>query len=104
MAWLRSTYARRAPLAALACAAIALGGCTQTVDSGDAEGKIEDEVKRQRNIEVDVNCPSDMEAKKGQRYQCTLTEPSKVQLPVTLEMTDDDGGFRFEVGEKPKSQ
>ncbi|MDQ3934414.1 MAG: DUF4333 domain-containing protein [Actinomycetota bacterium] len=89
--------------AVLACSALALAGCAKTLESGDAESKIADEIKKQRNVEVKVECPDDMEAKKGKRYQCTVTEPSGAQLGLTLETTDDDGGFRFEVDDKPKS-
>ena len=90
-------HLRRGLLAALAAGVLVAAGCgDKTVDTGDAEKKISDSIFDQRNVRVDVSCPDDMKAKKGETYRCEVEEDGQ-KLGVTLTMTDDDGGFRFEV-------
>jgi DNA-binding transcriptional regulator WhiA len=96
---IHSLHLRRATCAAFVAGALVAAGCGEkTLDTGDAEDKISDSIFEQRNVRVDVNCPDDMKAKKGETYRCELEEGGQ-QLGVTITMTDDDGGFRFKVDE-----
>ena len=97
------TTTRRALAATLCTALIPLAGCGEkTVDSGEVEEQISDKLVELRNVRPkEVDCPSDMKAKKGETYRCTITAPNGETIGTTVEMTDDDGGFRFEVDERP---
>lgn len=93
-------HLRRGVIAALAAGALAAAGCGEkTLDTGDAERKIADSIFEQRDVRVDVSCPDDMKAKEGETYRCELTEGGE-ELGVTITMTDDEGGFRFEVDDR----
>jgi DNA-binding transcriptional regulator WhiA len=92
-----SLHLRRGLVAALAAGALVGAGCgDKTLDTDDAEKKISDSIFEQRKVRVDVSCPDDMKAKDGETYRCKLKEGGQ-ELGVTITMTDDKGGFRFEV-------
>ena len=91
--------------AGLAVAAVlGLAACGEkTLDTGDAERQIADKLDELRNVRPkEVSCPDDMKAKKGETYRCTITAPNGEQIGATVEMTDDDGKFRFEVDQQPQ--
>ena len=91
--------------AGLAVAAVlGLAACGEkTLDTGDAERQIADKLDELRNVRPkEVSCPDEMKAKKGQRYRCTITAPNGEKIGATVEMTDDDGRFRFEVDQQPQ--
>jgi major membrane immunogen (membrane-anchored lipoprotein) len=90
---------RRLTLLAALAAALGLAACGEkTLDTGDAEDKIADGVQEQQNYEPEnVECPDDMEAKKGNTYECTVTAPDGKEAKAEIEMLDDEGRFRFEV-------
>lgn len=95
----------RVAMLALACALpMTVAACGEkTLDSGSAEEEISQKLEELRNVKPEkVECPDDMKAKKGDKYECTLTAPNGDELPVDLTMTDDEGKFEFEVGQKPK--
>ena len=96
--------ARRAAALALAAAAVGLAACGEkTLDTGDAEKQIADKLVELRNVRPkEVSCPDEMKAKKGERYRCTITAPNGEKIGATVEMTDDDGRFRFEVDQQPQ--
>ena len=94
---------RRAAAATLACASLGLlAGCgTKTLEKDDAEQEISKKVEELRNVKPkSVECPDDMEAKKGKKHTCKLTAPNGDVLDVKLTMLDDDGKFEFEVQEQ----
>ena len=84
-----------APLA-LAVAALAVAGCSKTIDTEDLENQLRTQMAPQGGAkpeDITVDCPEDQEIEKGRKFSCTLTAPdgSKARIDVTL--TDDDGGF-----------
>ena len=92
----------RAAIVALACALpFTFAACGEkTLESGSAEEEISEKYSELSGEKVDkVECPDDMKAKKGEKYECTLTDSKGDEKPVDLEMTDDDGRFEFEVKE-----
>ncbi|HEX8645672.1 MAG TPA: DUF4333 domain-containing protein [Thermoleophilaceae bacterium] len=92
-----SIHLRRGLAAVLAAGALVAAGCgDKTLDTDDAEKKISDSIFDQRKVRADVSCPDDMKAKEGETYRCELEEGGQ-KLGVTITMTDDKGGFRFEV-------
>ena len=91
-----SPHLRRGLAAVLAAGALVAAGCGEkTVDTGEAEEEISDKVFERTKVRVDVSCPDDMKAKKGETYRCELEEDGE-KLGVLITMTDDDGGFKSE--------
>ena len=92
-----SLHLRRGLAAALAAGALVAAGCGEkTLDTGDAEQKISDSIFDQRKVRVDVSCPDDMKAKKGQTYTCEAKANGQ-DVKVKLEMLDDDGRFEMQL-------
>ena len=80
-------------------AALALVACgDKTLNAGDAEKKIADEVQQQQGYEPEkVECPDEMKAEKGETYECKVSAPGGREATAEIEMLDDEGRFRFEV-------
>ena len=93
-----TNHTRAVTAAVLACGALGLTACgTKTVETGDVEKEISTKLEEQQGVKPDkVECPEDMEAKKGKKYTCTLTAEGQ-ELKTEVTMTDDDGKFEFEV-------
>lgn len=97
----------RALLATAATLSLAAAGCGQEVID---EQDLEDEVKRVVAEQVgqdpkEVDCPGDVDAKKGEKMRCTLTAPdgTKVEANVTIESAEgDDARFSVELGDEVK--
>ena len=98
----------RAVLATAASLALALAACGQEViDQQD----LEEEVKRVVAAEAQqepksIDCPGDLDAKKGEKMTCTLVAPddSKFDANVTVESAEgDDARFSVQIADKPRS-
>ncbi|MBA2505581.1 MAG: DUF4333 domain-containing protein [Thermoleophilaceae bacterium] len=87
------------PLFVLAAvAALALAGCASTLDSADAEKQISSSLEKQtRQKPKKVDCPEDIDAKKGTKFDCTVTAQDGSTIRVNAATTDDDGKFTYEV-------
>lgn len=85
--------------AALPWAAAAAAGCgTTTLDTNGAEKQIAAGIEKQTGVKLrKVECPSDIEAKKGKTFHCTLTAPNGQKIGLTAVQTSDDGRFRYTV-------
>ena len=88
-------------LAAVLAASIVLVGCQQVdrVDTGRAEQDIKRGLSARTGAKLNsVDCPDDVEARKGDVFRCTATasDGSKVRVKVT--QVDDEGGVRWELG------
>lgn len=92
-------HPRLALLAVVPAAMLALAGCDKTIDSGDLENKLSENIKQQAGQSVTADCPSDIKAKKGKTFDCTITlqNGNKVKAKVTLE--DDNGKFSYTVAQ-----
>lgn len=99
---MRTSPIRRGLIAALTAGALVAAGCgDNTLDTADAEKKISDEIFDQRNVRPEkVDCPKEMKAEKDKTYRCQITAPGGDKIGATITMTDDDGGFRFEVDQQ----
>lgn len=84
-------------LAAVLPAALVFAGCDKTVDSGDLESKISDNIKQQVGQKVKVDCPSDITAKKGKVVNCTIALPSGKKVKAVVTLKDDNGKFSYTV-------
>ena len=62
----------------------------------DAEGSIEQEVKRQARITVAVKCPEIFVPRKGKTFKCT-SSGGKRSRTIVVTTTNDSGNFTFRV-------
>lgn len=88
-------------VAAVAVVALGVAGCgTETIDADDLEGQLAEQLAPQGGVEpedISVDCPDDEESEQGNTFECTLTAPNGDEVPVSVEITNDDGGFEAEV-------
>ncbi|MCA1709324.1 MAG: DUF4333 domain-containing protein, partial [Actinobacteria bacterium] len=80
-------------LAVAASVSLVLGGCgTKTVQGEEAERKISDSLtQRVGQRPGAVECPSQIEAKAGQKARCKLKASDGSEIGLTVTMTDDTG-------------
>jgi Domain of unknown function (DUF4333) len=74
---------------------VSVGGET-TVDSGDLEQQLADQLAPQAGVKpanVSVACPDDQKVEKGARFTCTLTAPNGDEVPVNVTLKNDDGSY-----------
>ena len=93
-------------IAAVAAVAFALlaAGCGDTVDSGQMEEDLANQLSEQAGVDaadVSVDCPDDEAAEEEQELDCTLTAPNGDE--VTVNVTITNGGESFEA-EVPQDQ
>ena len=93
------TSAARRTSAVLAVAGLSLGlaSCSSYIDESKVESSIKSGAAAQLKIKVDsVDCPSDVEAKKGNTFMCTIkAEGDSAKIKVTQQ--DDEGSVRWEL-------
>jgi Domain of unknown function (DUF4333) len=90
----------RQAAALLGCLAMLLTGCTRYLDTTEVESELEKGVaQRADGLDVQVDCPDDIEAKQGENFECTATadDGSKAKIEVTQE--DDKGNVRWKITE-----
>jgi uncharacterized protein DUF4333 len=85
-------------LAALALA-VPLAACgTETIDTGKVEDEVVKGIENQTDAEnVKVDCPDDVEAKKGDTFECEVSAAKSRGATVSVEQTSDDGHIRWEL-------
>ena len=78
--------------ALVAVLALALVGCGETVvDSTKAEDAIEHNLEQAQGTQItSVDCPSDIEVKAGDKFQCVVTEAGGKERTATLKILNDD--------------
>jgi hypothetical protein len=82
----------RISLGLLALTAVVLGGCSKTIDSPKAERFIAKSVREQVGADVkSVSCPSDITAKKGDTFECTVTGADGTSGKAVVTEKDDEG-------------
>jgi hypothetical protein len=79
-------------LLGVAVLAFALAGCGETViDSAKTEGAIEHDLEKSVGLKIaSVDCPSDVEVKKGTKFQCVVTEAGGKKQTATLKILNED--------------
>jgi hypothetical protein len=106
---MRSKSGQRVVSVAIACAsAPVLSSCSgsagvgpRIIDSQSAERTISDRLFQLRHVRPKaVNCPSEMEARKGKAYRCTLTAPNGDTIGLTLTPDNDKGHFQIVVDQQ----
>jgi NAD(P)H-hydrate repair Nnr-like enzyme with NAD(P)H-hydrate epimerase domain len=87
-----------AALAAVACLAAALAGCGETViDSAKTEDAIEHNLEKASGMSIaSVDCPSDVEVKKGATFQCVVKQAGGKEETATLKILNEDADVSLE--------
>ena len=76
--------------------AAALAGCGDQIDTGRVEREIAEEIERQTRVDVDsVDCPEDIETRKGDTFECTADGEDGGRAPVVVRQLDDEGNVTF---------
>ncbi len=81
---------------ALALAAVVISGCGN-LDTDKLESKIKEDAKKDGVTLTSVDCPSDIEAKKGKDFTCTAKVSTGQTLTLNIQQTDDEGNVRYSV-------
>lgn len=85
-------------------ASMALAACDKTIDTDDLESQLVEQLSKNAGVSSDgvsVECPNDITAEEGKKFDCTLTASDDSEVTVNVTLTDDDGGFNAVV---PKDQ
>ena len=75
-------------------AGILLAGCGNSLDSGSAEKSISKVFAQSGHPTKSVNCPDNIDAKKGKAFDCTITLSSGQTFKAHAVQTDDNGHFQ----------
>ena len=80
---------------AVLAATAAFAGCGQTtIETSELEAELKSQLGADAGVEPrSVECPNDIEAEKGKKFDCTLTAPNGDEVRVEVTLTDDEGGF-----------
>ena len=81
----------------IGAAALAAGCGTKKLNIDEAERTMSERLGSRQGAEVKVDCPEDVETKKGDTFNCRATSPGKKASTVKVTQLDDDGRVRFEV-------
>jgi Domain of unknown function (DUF4333) len=68
-------------------------GCSSTLDSGSAEKSISNVFAKSGHPTKSVDCPDDIDAKKGKAFNCKITLQSGQTFTAHAVQTDDNGHF-----------
>lgn len=85
------------PVALFAALALLIAACgTKTIDTGKAESEIGKGVAQQTGAKsVKVDCPDDVDAKKGDTFDCDLTAAGGQKAKIKVTQQDDKGNVRW---------
>lgn len=90
----------RRPLLLLACILLMLTACTRYLNMDEVESELEKGVaQRTDGVNVEVECPDDIEAKQGENFECTATADDGTRAMIEVFQEDDDGNVRWEISE-----
>lgn len=89
---------RRLGVALVAAGALALGGCAQKLDTRKIESEVKKELADKTGTQIaSVDCPGDVEAKKGDTFRCTATAAGGERVPIEVIQEDAKGTVRWRV-------
>ena len=80
---------------------LALSACGEaTLDTGNIENEIAPQVEDQTGTkDVEISCPDDVEAKKGDEFECDATAPGGLEAKIKVVQENDDGDVNWELVE-----
>ena len=74
--------------------------CSRVLDTPSVESEIKESLERQLSgVTVEITCPDDIEAKKGERFDCIATSEDDNRARIVVTQTEDDGSIDFRVEE-----
>ena len=81
--------------------ALALASCGEaTLDTANIEDEIAPQVADQTGTkDVEISCPDDIEAKKGDEFDCDVTAAGGLEAKVKVVQENDDGDVNWELVE-----
>lgn len=81
-----------AVVALVAVVALALAGCSKTLDQGDEVDLVNKQLAQDNLKAKSVECPDDVEAKEGNTFECdvTLTNGDTGVYTITIESVSGD--------------
>jgi hypothetical protein len=86
---------------AVMCLALVLltAGCGQSkLNTGKLESQIQKTLSDRTGFPIkSVSCPSDVKAKKGANFRCTVTTERNESVPVNVTQDDDKGGVTWKL-------
>jgi Domain of unknown function (DUF4333)/Prokaryotic lipoprotein-attachment site len=75
-----------------------LAGCGQKLDTGKIESDVKQELAGRTGAKVvSVDCPGDVEAKRGNTFSCTARTAAGEQVPIEVIQEDGQGKVRWRV-------
>ena len=90
---------RLAAGAGLAAAVVLAAGCggQNVLDTDEVSGQIAAQIERQTGADVEsVSCPTDIEAKAGSTFTCTVNGADGTSVTIDVEQTSDEGALSFQ--------
>lgn len=92
-----SFLGRYGALGALAIVGLVAVGCGGTViDDVKTEAAIESNVEKSLKVKVSsVDCPSDVDVKPGERFQCTVVMGDGEKQVASLKVINEDADVEF---------
>ena len=84
--------------------ALMLAGCGQKLDTGKIESDVKRDLAGRTGAKVvSVECPGDVEPKRGDTFRCTARTAAGEQVPIEVVQEDDSGTVRWRVVRQPRS-
>jgi len=88
----------RTACALLLLGALVLAGCATKLDSGKIEASIKKGLTDRTGTKIaSVDCPGDVEAKKGDTFRCTAKAVSGERVPIEVIQQDGKGRIVWRV-------
>lgn len=75
--------------------AVLLAACTAALKAVDLNKEISAELQSKFDVEAVVECPDDIEAKKGGSFACTARDEKDNSLSVQVTQSDDQGNVEW---------
>ena len=64
---------------------------TTSLETQDVEAQISDDLATEKGIRAEIECPEDVEARKGGEFECKATDTEGTSAPVAVVQTNDSG-------------
>jgi Domain of unknown function (DUF4333) len=74
---------------------LALAGCDKTLKTDSIEPQIEKTIEQSGTQVTSVDCPGDVTAKKGNKFNCTAKLANGKEVKVAVTQTDSKGHVVF---------
>jgi len=85
----------RLALAALAAAAVS---CTKPLDTSELQTTLERQLEAELGTTgLTVSCPTDVEVRKGGKFDCSVSKTGSPSLRVEITQTDEKGNVTWKV-------